>query len=80
MRLAKVQKKPVSVLEKMALVIKVGNFAIKVQTSSNEDCLKADIDGYTFEQLAYGWVRHLIDEAHLSQICFDSALQTSTTL
>jgi hypothetical protein len=53
-RLAKVQKKPVSVLEKMALVIKVGNFAFKVQTSSNEDCLKADIDGYTFEQLAYG--------------------------
>ena len=36
-RLAKIQKKPVSVFEKMALVIKVGNLTIKIQTSSNED-------------------------------------------
>jgi len=77
-RLAKIRQKPVSVFDKMALVIKVGNVAINLQTSSNEDCLKSDIDGYTFQQLANGSVRHLIEEAYLSQICYDSGKHTTT--
>lgn len=65
-RLVKMEKKPVSVFDKMALVIKVGNLTIKLKTSSNEDCLKSDIHGYTFQQSANGSVRHLIEEAYLS--------------
>jgi len=70
-RLAKVQPKPYSVLETMALVIKVDNLTFKLRSSSNKDCIRAEIDGYTFEQTANGSVRHLIEQAAISQFDYE---------